>query len=379
MGRLDRAAGRRAQLTATPPRRTLVALLVPAVLLLPACSGVLGEPDAPVDQTAVQAPSELPVPVASGARVGASGTRNVLTGEPLPDGRVLAVTVDNTAAALPQAGLNQADLVYVAEVEEGATRLLALFQTELPDRVGPIGPARPGDAAVLASHGDVALAVAAGGGSDPAAEPTAEATTEPTSEPSGSAAAGPTLVSPTGGPEGFLRDPDRDAPHDLVGDAAALLARVPGSGQARDVGLRFGPVDGGSPTRAGEYRWPASAVEFAWSGDEDAWVQQRGGEAARDEAGEPVLADNVLFMAVPVEPDAYVDTDGARSPEVLPVGEGDVTLLRDGVAVPGTWSRGAAAEPTRFEAADGEDLLLDVGTTWVVLMTAGQAPTLTTG
>ncbi|MGJ7442726.1 DUF3048 domain-containing protein [Aquipuribacter sp. MA13-6] len=337
-----------------------------AVLLLPllAACGVGAGDDTLDDQSGVVAPSGLPVPLASGPRVGASGTANALTGEAVPDGRVLAVKIDNTDAALPQAGLNEADLVYVEEVEGGLTRLVALFQTEMPARIGPVRSARSSEVAILTNHGPVALAFA---GANAGVLEELSATDLQ-------------LVSSGAGSEGFIRDPSRDGPYDVIGDGTSLLRRVPGSGVAQDVGLRFGPVGAGArPTSAGTYAWPASTVEFSWSDTDEAWVQQRDGEAAVDEEGEPVRADNVLFMDVPVLGTDYVDVNGAPSPRVSPVGTGTVTLLRDGVALTGSWARESEADPTSFTDAAGGDLLLDVGTTWVVLVPQGDTATLTGG
>ncbi len=297
--------------------------------LLTACGAGFGDDDPLTDQPAVIAPSELPVPVASAPRVGAAGTVNALTGEPVPDGRVLAVVLDDSPAARPQAGLAQADVVYLEEAEDGATRLLALFQTEVPTRVGPVGPARAGDVALLGPHGAVALAFTD-------AAPDVEAQLS---------AADLQPVSLAAGPEGFTQDPERDPAADVVGDGTALLARAPGSGVARDVGFRFGPgPDDAAPAAAASYAWDAATVDFAWSAEEDAWLLQRDGEPVQDEAGEPVRTDNVLF------------TEGSD-------GSGTATLLRDGTAVEGS----------------REDLLLDVGTTWVVLVADGGSPTVTEG
>lgn len=336
-----------------------------ALLPLAACGGVLpGPDDEPVDQPAVTAPSDLPVPVPSAPRVGAAGIDNYLTGEPVPNERVLAVKIDNTSAALPQAGLNEADVVYVVEVEGGSTRLLAVFQTELPARIGPVRSGRTSDVTILGNYGPVALAFA-GANSGVVRELSATSLQ---------------LVSLAGGSEGFRRDPGRRGPYDVIGDGAALLARAPGSGIAQDVGFRFGPVpDGGRPVAGASYSWPASTAEFAWSDAEDAWVQRRGGETALDEAGDPVTARTVVFMDVPVLPTRYVDVNGARSPEVRPVGSGAVTVLRDGRAFPGRWSRDAPAAPTTFTDEAGEELAFDVGNVWVVLMREGDTPTLTGG
>jgi hypothetical protein len=135
------------------------------------------------------------------------------------------------------------------------------------------------------------------------------------------------------------------------------------------------PAGGRAVARA-SYEWPASQVEFAWSAEADAWVQVRGGQPAIDDTGEPVTTDSVLFMDVEVVPTRYVDVSGARSPEVRPVGEGRVTLLRDGQAFRGTWARATLEDPTTFLGEDGADLLLDTGRTWVVLMRRGGTPSL---
>lgn len=329
-------AGRR-----SPRLRSALALLALAL------AGCGGGPDEPLpDQSAVAAPSDLPVPISSGPRVQADGAGNVLTGEPAPDDRVLAVAVDDTAAAQPQVGLDAADVVYVVEVGDGATGLLALFQTDVPARVGPVRPAAPVDVVLLGGHGAVAFGAAA---ADP--DVTAQA-----------AAADLPLVQPDEGSDAFAQDPDRDGPPDVLADGAALLDGAPGSDAALDVGLRFGRAGGGgSPVAAGSYAWSASVVDFAWSQGDEAWVRQQDGDPVVDEDDDPVRADNVLFLAAP--------------PELT--GQGAVTLLRDGTAVGGSWARGSASGPTVLTDAAGEPLLLAVGTTWVVLLPEGDSPTLT--
>src|SRR5690606_50165 len=51
---------------------------------------------------------------------------------------VLAVKIENTRPALPQSGVKAADIVYVEQVEGGETRLMAVYSSELPRRVGPV-------------------------------------------------------------------------------------------------------------------------------------------------------------------------------------------------------------------------------------------------
>ena len=55
---------------------------------------------------------------------------------------VLVVKLDNTRNAQPHAGLIDADVVYVEEVEYGITRLAAVFSSQTPKRIGPVRSAR---------------------------------------------------------------------------------------------------------------------------------------------------------------------------------------------------------------------------------------------
>jgi hypothetical protein len=54
----------------------------------------------------------------------------------------IAVMIDDQAGARPQSGLSQADIVYQAPAEGGIPRYMAIFQTELPDSIGPIRSSR---------------------------------------------------------------------------------------------------------------------------------------------------------------------------------------------------------------------------------------------
>ncbi len=54
----------------------------------------------------------------------------------------IAVMIDDQSAARPQSGLSQADIVYQAPAEGGIPRYMAIFQTQLPDAIGPIRSSR---------------------------------------------------------------------------------------------------------------------------------------------------------------------------------------------------------------------------------------------
>ncbi|WP_025785327.1 DUF3048 domain-containing protein [Sporosarcina sp. D27] len=58
------------------------------------------------------------------------------------DLRPILATINNHPLARPQSGLSQADVVYEVFAEGNITRLLALYQSQLPEEIGPIRSAR---------------------------------------------------------------------------------------------------------------------------------------------------------------------------------------------------------------------------------------------
>lgn len=57
--------------------------------------------------------------------------------------RPLAVVIENSPEARPQAGLSDAEIVYETVAEGGITRFLAIFQSREPETIGPVRSARP--------------------------------------------------------------------------------------------------------------------------------------------------------------------------------------------------------------------------------------------
>jgi len=65
-----------------------------------------------------------------------------LLSEEKPSHRAIAVMINNHPKARPQSGLQKADVVIEALAEGGITRFLAIFQSEFPERIGPVRSAR---------------------------------------------------------------------------------------------------------------------------------------------------------------------------------------------------------------------------------------------
>ena len=58
------------------------------------------------------------------------------------DQRAVAVVVNNHPKARPQSGLDKADIIYEVLAEGNVTRFVAIFQSEHPEKIGPVRSAR---------------------------------------------------------------------------------------------------------------------------------------------------------------------------------------------------------------------------------------------
>lgn len=349
---------------AAPAAGLLVGAALAALAALAACSGSgharIARPPPPAPTTAPATPS--PPPPARPARhdIGPPGR---LSGQQTrPGSPVLAAKIDNTTAARPQAGIRAADVVYVEQVEAGLTRLLALYNTQLPVRIGPVRSARRDNIDLLAQYGPVAL-----GYSGANAAVNADVAASP-------------LVNDgfDAQPAAYVRDPGRSAPHDLMLDPRAVLAARTGAG-ARDVGLHFDVrrAPQTAPGRIVHVGFPSATLDFSYDRATRKYTLVQDGIPDVDETARPVRVSNVVVQQVQQVESELVDVVGNHTPDNITVGTGAVTVYRDGHAVPGHWSRPTTADPTHWQTlATGAEISLRPGQTWVLL--AGPSVAVTT-
>ena len=286
-------------------------------------------------------PLPPPVPVSS------------FTGLPTdPAAPMLGVKIDNVPQARPQSGLEMADLVYVEPVEGGLSRLLVVFQSQLPPVVGPIRSIRHSDLELLAGFGRPALAFS---GEAPALRPLIEQA--------------PVLdVSVRNRPTAYHRDGHRPAPHDLYGDPHQLRE---GAAPPRDIGFRFGPPPpGGEPVADTVVRYMATEIGLQWVPAEARWLITMDGAPLVAASGARPGAATVVLQRVALHDTGIRDAAGAPSPLAVTVGTGDAVVLRDGLAFAGHWSRPTPDQGTTFALPDGVPLLFAPGPVWVILVPA---------
>ncbi|MFF0754021.1 DUF3048 domain-containing protein [Streptomyces sp. NPDC004267] len=290
-------------------------------------------------------PTPHPTPTPAPATSSPAGL-SPFTGLPAAPGRVLAVKIDNVPPARPHTGLTAADLVYVEQVESGQTRLMAVYSSHLPDRVGPVRSARESDLALLRQFGRPVLAYS---GAQSALTPLLRA-------------APLHLVSEGSNPGAFLRDPARSAPHNLYLRPARALATAPDASKAKDIGFRFGPATGGgTPVNSRTVRFPAARYTFTWAPAEHAWHVAMDGRSDG-----PLKPATVVVQHVTVRSSRFHDFLGAVSPYTVTTGSGTAQVLRDGRVYEARWSRPTADAGTSFTTPSGAPLAFAPGQVWVL-------------
>ena len=155
--------------------------------------------------------------------------RNSLSGRIGSDGPILVVKIDDTPAAHPQAGLEDADIVYIEQVEGGLTRLAAVFSSKIPDVVGPVRSARISDIELLEQFGRVAFAYS--GAQSKLLPVIAQANLE-------------NLGAQRQGRDIYTNDPARLAPTAMMLQAKTLMDKVATQGSSiaisKNMGWNFG-------------------------------------------------------------------------------------------------------------------------------------------
>ena len=273
------------------------------------------------------------------------------TGEPVAAlGPVLAVKIDNLAAARPQTGLSSANIVYVLPVEGGLSRFLAVFSSHFPSVIGPVRSAREDDLELLRQFCRPAFAYS---GAQPQLLPVVEKAR--------------TIDLYDGQVGGYFRDSRRVAPHNLYAHTSQLLAEAPGASKAHDIGFRFGTApSGGRAATSFPVSYPAAKFVFRWSAAEERWLVWMDGSPARATEGGQLGAPTVVIQYTKVRTSRFLEA-GVRPPYAESTGTGTGVVLRGGHAYAISWSRSDADGGTTFTTASGQAMTFAQGPVWVVL------------
>ena len=350
-------------MAATAARRALRGRLgalaaVGTVLALAACGSSTGEAAPAVTERADVTADKQAVPVpdvpATWPLTGVEGT---------PDQRPsLAVKIENTAAARPQTGLEQADVVWETIVEFEVSRFIAVYHSQVPAEVGPIRSVRPMDPLVVQPMNG--LLVFSGG------QPGILDLVRDS---------GVQVVSHDAGAPGMYRSKARKAPHNVYGDPSAWWGVAEPGRTAPGQQFAFArSADGASAVAAGT---PASTLDFrlsgqshpvwSWDAGTGTWLRSEGSTPATAASGARLSAVNVVSITAPHPPTGFGAQGGAAVPTYELVGSGEGVLATGGKTLAVRWQKDAQDQPMRLFLPDGSEATLAPGNTWVELVPAG--------
>lgn len=313
-------------------------------------------------------------PSTTSPRPAPGGPKAPLTGLPVPAARArhraVVVKIDNIAPALPQTGVDAADVVYEEMVEGGLTRLAAVFQSTWPATVGPVRSGRLTDIGIADDLGHPVLGYA---GANAIFQPQLTA-------------ADLTVADDDNEPGLFWRDAQRVEPHNLFTNVARLASVGKGGAPRalwdfRRPGSPF--ANAGARSVAGAtVDFPAATAAWIWNAHDNVWLRSQDG--ARDVASDHhrLAAANVIIQWVPYVTSAYVTGEGASAQGTpIPTGElagsGTAWFLSGGRLVKGSWRRATLSSRTVYTDAKGHPIRLSPGRTWVELPPVGTTVTVT--
>lgn len=354
------------------------AVLISLAMILAGCSGASEETATSAKPTPSESEIKIP-PVWS------------LTGLPGPDDAqdqpIVVVKIENDPVVRPQTGLDRADLIFEELVEGGMTRFAVVFQSDLPDEVGPVRSVR---------HVDVAIA-----------EPIADAFIFSGGAKRTMRFVGrklPTTISVVteGGP-GMYRKSGLYAPHNLFLNMNEMLQSLaehdtPSSGffvrpepsatptasespspQVSESASGFGTA---SPTTKPFSTVSKVAVKFSsfagpnweWNPTDKLWMRSEGKKPFKNVDGTQFGTNNLVIVEVREIDAGYKGSTGGYVPRTVLTGSGRAWVLSNGQATEVAWRKPFVNAQMELTDTSGRPFTMPTGRTWVELL-----PVVTTG
>jgi hypothetical protein len=338
-------------------KRTLVVLIVS--FLFAACSSATVEPT--VTETVEPTVTET---TASPTEIACS--TSPLTGECYePDNPVLLVKIDDVKAARPQLNLNIADVVIVEPVEYGLTRLMAVYNSDLPETVGPVRSARITDIDLAAAFGRPGFAYS---GSTSKLVPYLTSSTMQ-------------LIGEPQGGTGYSRDGSRYAPHNLVANTSELISRISDLKAAKlETGSlwKFGELTAqGKVPLTVEAIWNYSRKSFVWSPSAKKWLISADGSDTNSLSSSGLLerasATTIFIQQTELLPSPFVFSNGAVTPYAKTTGSGAGWVLTQGQSFYGRWSRPTTADLPQWFDKNGVEIAIQPGNVWWIIVDRANA------
>lgn len=305
-----------------------------------------------------------------GAAIGACALAATLLGgcelAPAAPGSLTApvmVQVENLPDARPQAGLQDAAVVYEYLTEGGISRFSAIYTSPPKGKVGPIRSARLATIALAKIYGAVLVY---SGGSDYIKGQIQSQGIPNFNENSANG--------------DLFRDPTRAAPHNLFSDGSHLsdlVNRANAPSVSWSMWDRTSPtsVSGGKPVQ--RFTVPVSNFEtpsFTYDASAGGWqrAEPDTGPFVDKDTNRQLVASTVIVQQVTITPsNQVVDVNGATGVDHQVTGSGKAQVFTAGREFDATWNQGASGPPS-FSVGNNPAPIAP-GLVWICLVATGSA------
>jgi hypothetical protein len=343
--------------------RSLTAKVVALGLLIAACSPA-AEPTTTTSTSSTTTSTTTTTTTPPTTTTTFPSDLSPLTGLPLEDPelgqrRVLAVKIDNHPSALPQAGMEEADVV-IEMLVEGITRFLTLWLESDSEFLGPMRSGRPTDATILAGLN----------------HPTFARSGAQNWVQSFIAARSIHQIGEIGGNATF-RISSRSSPHNLFVNTVALRAASDARGHADDPPgplWPFGPMPAAAdPASSVRIDFSGNIVGWEWDDEEGLWLRTAYGRDSTWTTRDGTTGRFAFPVLVVMTVEQYTaspppGTRGTSVPASRTVGSGSAMVFADGKVVEGTWERTDEKSWFVLTDASGNQIEVPPGQLWMSMV-----------
>lgn len=263
---------------------------------------------------------------------------------------VTAIILENSPDARPQSGIKNSGVVFEAIAEGGITRFLALYQEQKPQLIGPVRSVRMYYVDWVAAFN---ASVAHIGGSSAALAEVRNGNYRD--------------IDQFFNPGAYWRATDRYAPHNVYTSFERLdeLNRSKGYTTSKFTGFtRKDPKPAEVPTATQvnvTISSPLYNSSYTYNATTNSYDRSQGGAPHIDREDGQISPRVVVVLDVQ---QSTILEDGYRE-SISVIGSGNARIFQNGIVQQVTWKKNSKTEQITFTNAEGKDVPLARGQTWI--------------
>jgi hypothetical protein len=270
---------------------------------------------------------------------------------------VTAIIIENSTDARPQSGLKAAEVVYEAIAEGGITRLLAIYQQNKPQLIGPVRSVRSYHPDWVRSYN---ASIAHVGGSARALKEIRSGKYRD--------------IDQFFNDGTYWRASDRYAPHNVYTSFKRIDALNKQKKYTKSSPKPFDREDS-EPAKKITARKVSVTVSSApynstyrYNKKTNTYTRSQGGAVHKDREKGAITPTVVIALNVK-ERTVMEETWRER---ITTLGSGKATIFQNGVAIKATWKKAKATDQLSFYDSKGEKIKLARGQTWITAVPNGK-------